>query len=211
MPSNLWTSRTDRRRFGQLAAAAVFCAPVCSAEVLRIRLANSELKVSSPPLGILGGPAMQRLKVGRIVPFDFHLTLWVDQRLRIHSRAFERFAVSYDLWEETYSVSGLRAPRASASGLDAKETEAWCLDHISMPVANLQPSQMVWMRLDVRAVPAKEAERPFDEATIDLSALIDLLSGSRRRHPDRWSVESAGARVADLLNDRPRAGRRLQP
>lgn len=190
---------SSRRRFTLLAAAAAFGVPGCRAEELSVRLENGQLKVSAPPLGILGGEVFQRLKIGKIVPFDFHLALWLDDRRRAHSRAFERFAVSYDLWEETFAVTGLRAPRASASGLNAREVESWCLDHIGLPVANLRAAQTAWMRLDIRAVPPKEAESPFEESTIDLNVLIELLSRSSRRKQDRWSIESGPVRVSSLL------------
>ena len=38
------------------------------------------------------------------MPFDFQLTLWVGTRASVFDRTLQRFVVSYDLWEEKFSI-----------------------------------------------------------------------------------------------------------
>src|SRR5689334_21045456 len=75
------------------------------AEELEVLSRDDELHVSAPKLHFLTGSSLDRLKNGLVVPFDFQLSLSLDSRTNLYDRAAERFAISYDLWEEKYSVS----------------------------------------------------------------------------------------------------------
>ena len=91
-------------------------------------------------------------------------------------RGFERFVVSYDLWEEKFSATRMRTARTSASHLTAEAAESWCLDHLSVPAGGLTTDKPVYVRLDVRAQEPKE-RRPVDEDEgISLARLIDIFS-----------------------------------
>jgi hypothetical protein len=155
--------------------------------------------VAAPSLNILQGAALDRLKNGGAVPFDFNLYLWAGSRGNLRRRAFERFVVSYDLWEERFSVTGLRNPRPSASNLSAAATPAWCLDHISLHPVDLPADTQIWVRLEVRAAEAKEGEGLVDDAGLSLNYLIDLLSKPSRKELSRWTLETGPVRMASLL------------
>jgi hypothetical protein len=188
MPDDDSTPPVTRGQFlkGLLASSVL---PAASAELLNLRRRGDHLFVSAPRLELLRGPLMDRLRNGSTVPFDFHLALWTGMRSQLRRRAFERFVVSYDLWEERFSVTGLRSPRPSASNLSASAVPAWCLDHISLHPVELPGDTPVWVRLDVRAVEAREA-RLVDEDGLSLTSLIDLLSRPSRREPNRWTLET---------------------
>jgi hypothetical protein len=174
---------------------------VLQADSLNVRLRGDRLFVSVPRMDLLGGPVLSRLKNGTSVAFDFHLALWVGNRGSVRRRAFERFVVSYDLWEERFAVTNLRKPRASASGLAEREVESWCLDKIALPAVDLSREKVLWAKLEVRAVePARDAEL-FDSNGISLSNLVELLSRPARRDESRWSFESGAIQVAGLRRE----------
>jgi hypothetical protein len=75
------------------------------AEELAVHWRNDELRVTAPKLHFLTGAALNRLKNGATAPFDFQLTLWKGSRSTVFDRVFQRFVVSYDVWEEKFFVT----------------------------------------------------------------------------------------------------------
>jgi len=80
---------------------------------------------------------MDRLKEGNAVPINFQATIAVGARQNVVRRVFERFVISYDLWEESFKVVRL-GERKSASNLTAAQTEAWCYDNLPIPLADIR-------------------------------------------------------------------------
>ncbi|MBM3814464.1 MAG: hypothetical protein FJW20_22800 [Acidimicrobiia bacterium] len=168
-----------------------------AAETLAVRREGGNLTISTSQLDLLQGSILSRLKNGLSVAFDLHLSLWTGSRNNIRRRAFERFVVSYDLWEEKFFVSGLRKPRPTASGLSAAEVPAWCLKQISLPAPGLEAGTVYGVRLDVQL--AKRGEGSEDsvwnaDSTISIKTLIEIFSRPSRGEPDRWSLDSGPIR-----------------
>ncbi|MFN7922731.1 MAG: hypothetical protein U0Q16_21680 [Bryobacteraceae bacterium] len=193
-------------------AAGVICASVAGsfaflwADALGLRLRGDQLFVSVARMDLLREPITAKLKSGQAVAFDFHLALWVGSRSSPRRRAFERFVVSYDLWEERYAVSTLRKPKSSAAGLTPRGVEQWCLERIVVPSVDLGGASTVWAKLDVRAVdPERDAEL-FTREGLSLTTLIDLVSRTNRSEEQHWSFDS-GAVPASLLHEDPRPER----
>jgi len=86
------------------------------------------LRLSAPGLHFLTGAPLEQLRNGASVTFVFSVTVVTDGSVSARFRASEPFVVSYDLWEERFSVTRSRAPARAASRLPAGEAEAWCLD-----------------------------------------------------------------------------------
>lgn len=89
--------------------------------------------------------AATRLRNGLPVALDFHLALWSGSKSNLRRRAFERFVVSYDLWEERYAVTGLRKPRITASRLKPEEIGPWCLKNIKLTELDLSRDKQIWV------------------------------------------------------------------
>lgn len=179
------------------------------AQDLSLRWQENELHIAAPRLHFLTGSSLQRLKNGVAVPFDFQLTLSVDNRSTIFDRTLQRFVVSYDLWEEKFSVVKQRGfsvrgdtrtaeTRKSAAGLSAEAAEAWCVDSISISTAGIRQNQSLWMKLDIRGAEPRDGASVFGESGLSLASLIELFSRPPRSSEQRWTLEAGPIRLDDL-------------
>jgi hypothetical protein len=156
---------------------------------------SGEIRVTAPNLHFLTGKSLSRLHDGAAVPFDFQLMI-TDSRNNVIARALERFTVSYDVWEEKFSVVRVRDFSKSGMRLSAASAESWCLENIFVPAASLQAGQQLWARLEIRTVESRE---PLSaDSGINLATLIEIFSRPSRPQQDRWSLESAPFQVASL-------------
>jgi hypothetical protein len=158
-----------------------------------------DIHVTAPTLHFLTGKALSRLHDGATVPFDFQLIITSGSKTNVVARALERFTVSYDVWEEKFSVVRMRDLHRSSLRMSSSGAESWCLDHIVIPAAGLPAGQQLWARLEIRSVESKE---PLDAASgINLATLIEIFSRPSRPQQDRWSIESVPFQLADLKPD----------
>jgi hypothetical protein len=151
--------------------------------------ASGEIRVTAASLHFLTGQSLSRLHDGAAVPFDFQLIITSGSQNTVVARALERFVVSYDVWEEKFSVVRVRDFHRSGMRLSAAGAESWCLENLFVPAAGLPAGQPLWARLEIRTAESKEP-LPADSG-ISLSALIEIFSRPSRPQQDRWSVESA--------------------
>jgi hypothetical protein len=155
-----------------------------------------DIRVTAPALHFLTGKSLSRLHDGAAVPFDFKLIIASGSKTNVVASALERFTVSYDVWEEKFSVVRVSDLRRSGMRLSAASAESWCLENIVIPAAGLPAGQPLWARLEIRSAEPKE---PLGETSgINLATLIDIFSRPSRPQQDRWSVESAPFQLADL-------------
>jgi hypothetical protein len=169
------------------------------AQDLALRRTGEELRVTAPRLHFLTGKPLERMRNGASVTYDMQLVIFAENRQAILRRGFERFVLSYDLWEEKFSVTRVRTARASAAHLTAEAAEAWCLDHIAVPAAGLETDRPVYVRLDVRAVEEKDRIRYEDDDAISLGRLIDLFSRAGNPSPGTsWRAEAGPIRLQNL-------------
>ena len=170
-----------------------------SNEDLIVRRSGDLIRVTAPRLHFITGKTLQRLRDGAVVPFDFQLSIAAGVRGNVVERAFERFTVSYDVWEERFSVVRLRDFRKSASNLSANAAESWCLENILARRAGLPGERDLWARLEVRSAEPKEsASFPYADPGISITTLIGIFSRPPRPAQDHWAFESAAFHLADL-------------
>lgn len=179
-------------------ALALFVTSLPGGDGLTVHLGSAGISVSTARLEVIRDPVLTRLKSGSPVAFDFHLTLWSGTRSNLRRRAFERFVVSYDLWEEKFAVTGLRKPVLSATRLTPEAVGPWCVRQIKLANLDLTRDERIWVRLDVRAVDPKQDADLFDSGGVSLVNLIEMLSRPARRDTLRWTLESGALRVAEL-------------
>jgi hypothetical protein len=163
--------------------------------------ASGEIRVTASNLHFLTGKSLERLRDGAAVPFDFQLVIATGSAAsgskgNVVARALERFTISYDVWEEKFSVVRVRDFRRSGMRLSAGSAESWCLDNIFISAANLPASQQLWARLEIRSVESKELLAPA--SGINLATLIEIFSRPSRPQQDHWSLESSPFQVATL-------------
>ena len=170
-----------------------------SNEDLIVRRSADLIRVTAPRLHFITGKSLQRLRDGAIVPFDFQLSIAAGARSNIVERAFERFSVSYDVWEEKFSVVRLRDFHKSPVNLSAAAAEAWCLENILARPANVPGDRQLWARLEVRSAEPKEpSSSPYADPGISITTLIGVFSRPPRPAQDHWSLESGAFHLADL-------------
>jgi hypothetical protein len=191
-----------------------FCTGVLlavAAEELLVHSRNDELHISAPRLHFLTGNSMERLKNGADARFDFQLSLSIDSRTNLFDRAAERIAVSYDLWEEKYSVTRISTASTlrgdvsrrsheyrSASHLTAEGAENWCIDNLAVSTSGINSSQLLWVRLEIRSVDPKETSPLFGDSGVSLTRLIDLFSHPPQSGQQRWTLDAGPLRLSDI-------------
>jgi hypothetical protein len=176
------------------------------AEDMILTWRENRLEFSAPRLHFLAGKPLERLRNAAPVPFDFQVTLWSGNRSHIFQRNAARFVVSYDLWEEKFSVSKLGNPRKSAAHLLAPAAEAWCLQQMPMEVAGLGSTEPFWVRLEIRAQDGRESEPLFgrgnlSESGISLNGLVEIFSRPAKQDQPHWTIE-AGPLTLDAVRRR---------
>ena len=193
--------RAVNRASGMLTPAALVVTLIAAAgalaQSLQVTQAEDQVRIAAPEFHFIKGKPLERLRNGNSVPFDFQLSVLGEGKTSVIHRAFERFVISYDLWEQTYSVSRLRSSRTQVSHLTAPQAEAWCLEGIAVETARLPKDQPLWFRLEVRAQEPKANDPAFDETGMSLIGLIDVFSRAARDRSsrDQWRIESGPLRL----------------
>jgi hypothetical protein len=167
------------------------------AQNLAVRLDGDTVRVSAPRFHFVEGKALERLQNGATVNFMVQLSLLADSGITVKGRDIQRFAISYDLWEEKFSVVRPGAVRRAASHLAATAAESWCIDQMNASVSGLSPEKQFSVRLEVRAEDPKEATS-WSEPGFSFGRLIEIFSRPARGRQLRWIEEAGPFRLIDL-------------
>jgi hypothetical protein len=179
------------------------------AEELILSTQESRLEFAAPRVHFLVGKPLERLRNAAEVPFDFKITLWSGTRNHLLREVPARFVISYDLWEEKFSVTNLVTPRRTARHLSNDAAEAWCLQQMSQDVSEVSPNEPLWARLEIRAEDGKEGGLPFGrgnitDAGISLTSLIEVFSHPAATAQPHWTIEAGPVTLDELRKGRRR-------
>jgi hypothetical protein len=163
---------------------------------LTVERRGNYLRVAAPQLHFLEGKPLEQLHNGASVTYVFELTLTSDQRSVAHLQ--ERFILSFDLWEERFSVVQAAPSGRSESHLTAAMAEAWCLNNLKVPLPALGPEKSFVLKLDGRTADRESKGNSDGASGLTLAGLIDALSRKGRDAPPRWQAFSNPFRLADL-------------
>jgi hypothetical protein len=178
-------------------SAAIFTAATRAQEV-SVRASGDQLQIAAPALRFISGRAFDTMRNGAAVAYDVQISVLGDNRQTVLRRSFERFVISYDLWEERFSVTRMRSTRAAVSHLTAQQAEAWCLERVSLPIAGLPSDKQLWVRLDIHGRTGREAQ-PLEEDGLSIGALIELFSRpGKGPGVMQWRAESGPFTIAAL-------------
>lgn len=189
-----------------IAAPTVLVALICfellglgvSSGELQVRRVSGDLHVSAPTLHFLTDKSLQRLHDGAVVPFDVQLMIAAGSKSTVVARALERFTISYDVWQEKFSVIRLRDFHKSSVNLSATAAEAWCLENIFVSASGLPQDRELWARLEIRTAEEGTRSAPAKDPSISIATLIDIFSRNPRPQQDHWSLESVAFHIRDL-------------
>jgi hypothetical protein len=180
-------------------------------EDLVVRLDGDYLRISLPHIDFLKGKPLDHLKDGASVAFIGHVTITTSPN-SITSVASEmaRFAFSYDIWEERFSVTKLgESPgsRRTASHLSVQAAENWCLDNLSIDRSWIPVDKPFYVQLDLFAEEPRDQSGIIGDSGINLTRLIEMLGRAPRGPRERWLLTSGPLRLADLKKSEIRGPR----
>ena len=158
---------------------------------------NEALAVHAPNLGFIKGEPLVRLKDGRSVRVDLDLMVLPGPGGTAVARARQTFVLSYDLWEERFAVTQAGTPPRSASYLTANAAEAWCLEHLTIPITEMGKLRDApfWIRLEYRILDGNTTAAPDEAGGLSLKGLIDALSRRPKESGPTHAVEAGPFRL----------------
>ena len=177
-------------------------AVTAAAERLDVQWDGDLLHLSAPQFHFITGKPLAKLKNGAPVGFLWQVTIYSDAYVTPWRNALGRFVISYDLWEEKFSVTRPGLTSRSVSHLSAAAAEAWCLDNMPVNSEGLEADRPFWVRLDVRMEDSKLPAGVVDEAGINITRLIELFSRPPGQLNPHWSAVAGPLRLADLRRTR---------
>jgi len=169
---------------------------------LVVFLDGDYLRVSLPHIDFLKGKPVERLKDGASVAFIGQVTITTSPNsISPVARSVARFALSYDIWEERFSVTKIgQSPesRRTVSLLSAQATENWCLDNLVIDRSQVPADKQFYVQLDLRAEDPKDQLGIIGDPGINLTRLIEMFGRAPRSPQERWLFNSGPFRLADL-------------
>lgn len=187
-------------------AVLVFCAAGVTPgapDSLGVFLDGDYLRVSLPHVDFLKGKPLQRLQDGASVVFDGQLTISTSPNSLVPvARAVARFALSYDIWEERFSVTKITQSlesRRSWSHLSAQATENLCLENLVIDRSQVPADRDFYVQLDIRAEDPKDQLGIIGDPGINVTRFLIEMFGRPPRSPqERLLLTSGRLRLADL-------------
>ncbi len=168
---------------------------------------GDNIHVAAPQLHFLTGKPLERLKDGAAVMYLSQLTLSTDENRTIFRRLPEHFVISYDLWEEKFSVTRLGGITHTASHLTTAAAEAWCVESMVVSATGIDPKRPFWLRLELRAADPKEEAAVVDDLGISITRLIEVFGRRPRLEQPHWTLDAGPLKLADLKHTEVRGAR----
>jgi hypothetical protein len=195
------------RRWWLLVSFGLPVAAGLSAQALVVRLdKNKTLHISAPAFQFLTGKPLDRLKDGASVAFLGQLSLSFDVETSLKSRMVARFALSYDIWEERFSVTRFatdrnETTRRTASHLSAQAAQNWVLESMTLDTSTLPQDKPFWVRFELRVEDPRDDAGIVGDPGINLTRLVEIFSRPARAAQPRWQLESGQLRLSDLRRE----------
>jgi hypothetical protein len=192
--------------------AASFGAPLLvgfSAQSLQVCVDGDDLRIAAAPkLHFLSDKPLEKLKDGATLVFLAQFSLLTEVNTPAIKPAVDRFVVSYDIWEEKFSVTSTGVERATVSHLSATSAENWCLDHLVLGIDGVAQDKPLWVKLELRAEDARDQAAVVGRSGISLARLIDVFSNPARAQQMHWEATAGPVRLVDVKRARrsPRSG-----
>ena len=189
------------------AVLGLFALGVCAFAVtptppqLLVHLDGDYLHIELPHLDFLNGKPLDRLKDGASVAFIGQLTVTTSPNsLAPSARSIARFAFSYDIWEQRYSVTKLGErpdAKSSIAHISAQAAQNWCIDNLAIERSQLPQDRQFWVQLDLRVEDPRDQLGIIGEPGINITRLIEIF-GRPPRSQQRWLLNSGPFKVEEL-------------
>jgi len=183
-------------------ALCAFALTMVGATGLLVQLDGDYLRIAAPRLNFLSGKLLERLKDGASVAFIGQLTISTSPNsLTPIARSVARFAFSYDIWEERFSVAKIGAKpdsRRTVSHLSAQTAQDWCLENLLIDRSQIPPDKPFYIHLDLRAEDPQDQISFLGDPGINITRLIEIFGRPGRGAQPRWVGTSGPWRLDDL-------------
>jgi len=170
---------------------------------LAVRLDGDFLHVSAPNFSFLSGKSLERLKEGAAVAFIAQLSVSSLPNGMPEAHSAARFAVSYGIWEERFSVTtitDLPGQKRAVSHLSGPDAEAWCLNNLTINRANLPIDRPFYVQLELRVEDPRDQSGLIGDTGLSIKRMVEIFSQPVRQKQDHWPPWTAGPlRLEDLL------------
>ena len=174
--------------------------PMVRAQELQPRVDGSLLRIAAPQLHFLSGGFLEKLRNGAAVAFVFQLSASSSGDTVSETRV--RYILSYDLWEERFSIVQTDTDKRSASHLDLLAAEAWCLENLSLPLSGLAREKSFILKLEIRGELSRD-KTAASGSSFSISALVEVFSRKGREEPARWTAASGPVQMSELMQKKP--------
>jgi hypothetical protein len=186
------------RRSWLLAGLGVPLFRLGASETLAVTFDGDNVHVSAPDVHFLSGKPLARLRDASTVVFLSKITLFSDNQGTVLRQVPERLIISYDLWEEKFSVTIPGAGPRTRSNLTADQAEAWCMENLLFSAAGIAPDRPFWLRLDLRTASQKDLPRVLGDSGISLPGLIEIIARKPGADDSYWSRSGGPFRLSEL-------------
>ena len=190
--------------FAALVAGAVSCAFAIeyNERLLDARLEGDFLHISAPHFSFLKDGTLERLKDGASIAFIAQLTVSGSPNYVIpDARSLTRFAVSYDIWEERFSVTKIGDrpdQKKTIAHLQAAAAEKWCFDNLAINRADIPGDKPFYVQLDLRVEDPRDQSGVIGESGISIARMVEIFSRPVRDKQAHWLLKSEPLRLEDL-------------
>ena len=193
-----FTSFEPSRQAGAIVGAVLLLSVALDAQSVSVNRVGDAVGVRAPAFAFIKGEPLTRLKDGLTVRVDLALAILAKAGAAAVAQTRQTFLLSYDLWEERFAVTHRRTPPRSSAYLTAAAAEAWCVDQLTVPLAelgSLGKDQPFWIRLEYHVLDSDPSPADNGGGGDTLQGLIEALS--RRRKDQEWthSIEAGPFRL----------------
>ncbi len=175
----------------------LFAEAVAQSPLIKPERKGDSIHIIAPGVHFLTGQALQKLQNGSSVTYAMTLAAFAENARKPVTITREIFTVSYDLWEEKYSVMQNRSGQ-SISRLSIPAAESWCLENIAIPVRAIPERLSLVLKFDCSEQGSSESAEAQEHSSLTLAGLIDVFGRKKVDAPFHMEAASGLFRIADF-------------
>jgi hypothetical protein len=173
---------------------------LAQSQSLMVDRRGDQLQIAAPRLHFLTGKALEKLHNGSTVNYILALTVSAENGRSPVFFIKKRFVVSYDLWEEKYSIVQKGSEGSAISHLSAAMAEAWFLENMPIPMRAVPEKKPFVIKLECAINEIEEESEGKSDSGLTLAGLIEVFSRKKREEPLHWEASVGPLRLSELKN-----------
>lgn len=165
---------------------------------LGVEIEKNSLVLSAGQLHFLTDKELEKLHNGLTVTLILEVTVAEENTSKPRYRKQERFAFSFDLWEEKYSVYLSPPSGRFISHISAEAAEKWCLENMPVPLDIVSDRNAFMVQLEGFIEEDQEENNREESSGLSLESLIEFFSLKKDEQISHWKVSTNLLRLNDL-------------